>query len=52
MVKIEFEFDSEYGIYRDAIVLPDNHNLTDGDIEAMKLQRFNGWLEAVKPQDE
>lgn len=47
MVKIDFEFDSENGKFRDAIVLPDNHGLSDAQIETMKLERFEGWKSAI-----
>lgn len=52
MVKIEFEFDSQYGVYRDAIVLEDNHGLSQSEIEAIKQQRFDNWLSAVTPKEE
>lgn len=47
MVKIDFEFDSPYGVFRDAIHLPDDHGLTDDQIQAMKQQRFDNWLAIV-----
>lgn len=47
MIKIDFEFDSEYGVFRDAIYLPEDHALTDAEIEAMKQQRFDNWVDAV-----
>jgi hypothetical protein len=43
MIKIEFEFDSEHGVYRDAIVLPDDHTLIISEIESIKIQRFENW---------
>jgi hypothetical protein len=43
MIKIDFEFDSEYGKYRDAIVLEDNHGVSDNQIDAIKQQRFENW---------
>ena len=43
MISIDFEFESEYGVYRDAIVLPDDHTHTDAEIDAMKQQRFENW---------
>ena len=43
MISIDFEFDSEHGVYRDAIVLPDDHTHTDAEIDAMKQQRFENW---------
>lgn len=47
-MKIDFEFESSYGVYRDALYLDDNHSLTEQDIEAMKLERFNNWVYAVE----
>jgi hypothetical protein len=47
MVKIDFEFDSPYGKYADAIVLLDGQTMTDAEIEIMKQDRFDAWLAAV-----
>lgn len=44
MVKIDFEFDSPYGKYADAIVLLDGQTMTDAEIEAMKQDRYDQWL--------
>lgn len=49
MIKIDFEFDSTYGVFRDALHLPDDHGLSDAEIEAMKQQRFDNWLAVVNP---
>ena len=49
MVKIDFEFDSPYGVFRDALHLPDDHGLSDDEIQAMKQQRFDNWLAIVNP---
>jgi hypothetical protein len=40
MVTINFEFDD---IYKDALILPDDHGLSDAEIEAMKQQRYDNW---------
>ena len=48
-MKIDFEFDSTYGVFRDALHLPDDHGLSDAEIEAMKKQRFDNWLAIVNP---
>jgi hypothetical protein len=45
---IRFSFPSEYGDFNDALVLPDDHDLTDAEIEAMKVQRFESWRAFVK----
>ena len=47
MISIDFEFDSPYGKYADAIVLLDGQTMTDAEIEAMKQARFDAWLAAV-----
>jgi hypothetical protein len=44
MIKIDFEQETAHGVYRDAITLPDDHTLTDADIEAMKQQRVANWV--------
>lgn len=51
MVRFEFSFDSPHGVFRDAILLPDDHGLTDVEINALKQQRFNDWLAIVTPQE-
>lgn len=52
MIKIEFEMDKDGMIFRDAIVLPDDHNLTDSQIEAMKQKRFDDWYAIVTAVEE
>ena len=47
MIKIDFEFDSPYGKYADAIVLLAGEIMTDTEIEVMKQDRFDAWLAAV-----
>jgi hypothetical protein len=51
MVSIEFEFDTPYGTFRDALVLPADHGLTDAELEAMKQQRLDNWVTAVTYTD-
>lgn len=47
MIKIDFEFDSKFGVFRDALHLPDDHTFTDAEIEAMKQQRYDNWMAIV-----
>lgn len=47
MVKIEFEFDTQYGVFRDALVLPDDHGLSDAELDAAKQQRLDSWIAAI-----
>jgi hypothetical protein len=44
MVTISFSFDTAYGTFADALVLPDDHTLTDAEIEAIKQQRLDNWI--------
>lgn len=50
MVKIDFEFQTIHGMYRDALHLPDDHGLDDTQIEAMKQARVDNWLVIVTTQ--
>ncbi len=47
-MKIDFEIDTKYGVYRDALHLPDNHGLSEAEIEAMKQQRVNNWISIIE----
>jgi hypothetical protein len=43
MVTIEFEING----YKDALILPDDHAMTDAEIEAMKQQRYENWYAII-----
>lgn len=47
MIKIDFQFETKFGKFADALHLPDDHGLTDDEIEAMKQQRLTNWLAIV-----
>ena len=50
-MKIDFEFETQYGKFADALWFPDDQPApSDEEIEAMKQQRQNNWLAAVTPQ--
>jgi hypothetical protein len=46
-IKIDFEYTTEYGTFRDALHLPENHSFTDAEITNMKEQRLNNWIAIV-----
>ena len=46
-MKIDFEFDTPHGLFRDALHLPDDHAFTDDEIQAMKQQRVDNWIAVV-----
>jgi hypothetical protein len=49
MIKIDFEVQNEkYGVYRDALHLPDDHTFSEAEIEAMKQERYNNWVNIIE----
>ena len=58
MVKIDFQFDSPYGVFGDALHLPDDHGLSEEEIQALKQKRLDNWIAIVtappveEPQEE
>jgi hypothetical protein len=47
MIKIDFQFETRYGKFADALHLPDNHTFTDAEIQAMKQRRVDNWIVLV-----
>ncbi len=47
MVKIDFAFDTPYGVFRDALWLEENHGLTDEQIDALQAERLSNWLDVI-----
>lgn len=48
MPKIDFQFLTQYGLFCDALNLPDGFDFTDEEIEAMKQQRLSNWLTIIE----
>lgn len=46
-MQIRFTFDTKFGQFSDALNLPDDHGLTDAQIEALKQERLSNWLAMV-----
>jgi hypothetical protein len=44
---IVFEFDTPYGLFRDALHLADDHGLTEAEIDALKQERVDNWVAIV-----
>jgi hypothetical protein len=47
-MRIDFEFDTKYGVYRDALYLPDDHTFTEVELAAMKEERLNNWIYVIE----
>lgn len=52
MIKIDFTIEKDSLSFTDAIVLPDDHDMTDAEIEAMKQARFDAWYAIVTAPSE
>ena len=51
MIKIDFEFDTPYGKFADALHFEDGAVPSDAEVEAMKQERLNNWLAVVTPSE-
>jgi hypothetical protein len=47
MIKIDFQFETQYGKFADALYLPDDHTFTGAEIQAMKQQRLDNWIAVI-----
>lgn len=52
MIQIIFEIATKYGVYRDALYLPADHQHTEAEIEAMKQERVANWISVVESPPE
>lgn len=48
MIKIDFEVDTKYGRYRDALYLPEDHGMSDEQISTLQQERVSNWLYAIE----
>lgn len=48
MIQIIFEIDTEYGLYRDALWLPEDHSYTQDEIDSMQLDRVTKWINLIE----
>jgi hypothetical protein len=52
MIKIDFEFETEFGVFRDALHLPEERVYSREEVEKLKTERLNNWLAIVNPPPE
>lgn len=43
-MKINFQYQTKYGPYADALILPDDQTYTDAEILAMQAERVAAWV--------
>ena len=47
-MKIDFEFETQYGKFADALWFPDDAEIpSDAEIEALKQQRLDNWIALI-----
>ena len=47
-MKIDFEFETRYGKFSDAISFPDHAPMTDEEVEAEKQRRLTNWIALIE----
>ena len=52
MIVIDFNRGNDPYILYDALVLPDDHNLTEEEIEQMKQDRYTTWMDLLNQINE
>jgi hypothetical protein len=48
MQQIIFEFTTVHGVFRDALYLPIDHTYTEDEINEMKQQRLDNWINIIE----
>lgn len=48
MIKIDFEFETKYGKFSDALWIPEGTTMTEEDIEAEKQRRLSNWIALIE----
>jgi hypothetical protein len=43
-MQIRFSYETKYGMFSDALNLPDDHQFTEEELTAMKEQRRDNWI--------
>lgn len=55
MLKVDFEFETKYGKFADAIWYPEDAPMSEAELEAEKQRRLTNWLAIIEnpaPQQE
>ena len=51
MAMIDFSFDTKYGKFSDALWLPEDHELSETELEEMKQQRLANWIAIIEKSE-
>ena len=47
IIRIIFEKQTDFGMFRDALYLPADHGYSEEEIEAMKQVRVDNWISVI-----
>lgn len=47
-MQIRFSFQTKYGMFNDALNLPDDHTFTEEELNQMKEQRRDNWITHIE----
>jgi hypothetical protein len=47
-MKIDFEFQTKYGVFRDALHLPDDHTFNETELNFLKKERLDNWISILE----
>lgn len=48
MIKVDFEFETKYGKFADAIWYPEDAPMSEEELEAEKQRRLTNWLNIIE----
>lgn len=48
MIKVDFEFETKYGKFADAIWYPEDAPMSEAELEAEKQRRLTNWLSIIE----
>ena len=48
VIKIDFKFDTAYGIFSDALYFQDNQIPSEAEIESIKISRRDAWINLIE----
>lgn len=47
-MKLDFEYSTPHGVFRDALHLADDHTFSSEELEAMKQERLKAWVAVIE----
>jgi putative ribosome biogenesis GTPase RsgA len=47
-MKIDFEFTTKYGVFKDCLHLSDDAQYTNEELDLMKSERLNNWIRIIE----